>query len=212
MIADEQTHALPEEPKPWSALRISSAMTSRAAFAKDLLGHLNIVQGHYGKLFEGDPTGSAKLPDVNYGAGPEDPRLLDHLATLGFKKPVDGRRHRAAMDGGRLSRAAQRGDPKRVHRIHPRPDRRAGACRRPRRCGHRVRPFPRRVAARRPADFAVEPEPRPGGAGGADPRRRAPARRHAGAPAADHGRADRPALLRRDAGPEGIVGAARRRR
>ena len=61
---------------------------SRAAFASDLLGHLNIVQGHYGKLFEGDPTGTAKLPAVDYGAGPDDPRLLEHLATLGFKKPV----------------------------------------------------------------------------------------------------------------------------
>ena len=61
---------------------------SRAAFAKDLLGHLNIVQGHYGKLFEGDPTGTVQLPQVNYAAGPEDARLLDHLATLGFKKPV----------------------------------------------------------------------------------------------------------------------------
>ena len=60
----------------------------RAAFARDLLGHLNIVQGHYGKLFEGDPTGTAKLPAADYSAGPDDPRLLEHLATLGFKKPV----------------------------------------------------------------------------------------------------------------------------
>ena len=57
---------------------------SRAAFASDLLGHLNVVQGHYAKLFEGDPTGTAKLPDVDYSAGPEDPRLLEHLAALGF--------------------------------------------------------------------------------------------------------------------------------
>ena len=78
----------PKMPRPWSALRNFFGYESRAAFAKDLLGHLNIVQGHYGKLFEGDPTGTAKLPQVNYGAGPEDPRLLDHLATLGFKKPV----------------------------------------------------------------------------------------------------------------------------
>jgi glutamate-ammonia-ligase adenylyltransferase len=61
---------------------------SRASFAKDLLGHLNIVQGHYSKLFEGDPTGTAKLPDVDYSGGPDDPRLLAHLATLGFKKPI----------------------------------------------------------------------------------------------------------------------------
>jgi glutamate-ammonia-ligase adenylyltransferase len=62
---------------------------SRAAFAKDLLGHLNTVQEHYSKLFEGDePTGSATLPYVNYAAGPEDARLLAHLATLGFKNPI----------------------------------------------------------------------------------------------------------------------------
>ena len=61
---------------------------SREAFAKDLVGHLDIVQGHYSRLFEGDPTGTEKLPDVDYGAGPEDQRLLDHLLSLGFKKPV----------------------------------------------------------------------------------------------------------------------------
>src|SRR5437879_5935097 len=88
MIADEQTHALPEEPEAMERFAHFFGYESREAFAKDLLGHLNIVQGHYGKLFEGDPTGTAKLPEINYGAGPEDLRLLDHLATLGFKKPV----------------------------------------------------------------------------------------------------------------------------
>jgi len=61
---------------------------SRAAFASDLLGHLKVVQGHYGKLFEGDPTGNVKLPAMDYSAGADDPRLLEHLATLGFKKPI----------------------------------------------------------------------------------------------------------------------------
>ena len=42
-----------------------------------------------------------------------------------------------------------------------------------------------------------------------DPRRRAAARRHAGAAAANHGRADRSALLRRHAGPARTVGPAR---
>lgn len=88
MIADEQTHALPGEPEAVERFANFFGYESRAAFARDLLGHLNIVQGHYGKLFEGDPTGTVKLPDVNYGAGAEDQRLLDHLATLGFKKPV----------------------------------------------------------------------------------------------------------------------------
>ncbi len=89
MIADEQIHALPEEPEAVERFAHFFGHESREAFARDLLGHLNIVQGHYGKLFEGDePTGTAKLPKVNYGAGADDPRLLEYLISLGFKKPV----------------------------------------------------------------------------------------------------------------------------
>jgi [glutamine synthetase] adenylyltransferase / [glutamine synthetase]-adenylyl-L-tyrosine phosphorylase len=88
MIADEQTHALPEDAEAMERFAHFFGYEGRAAFARDLLGHLNTVQGHYSKLFEGDPTGTEKLPDVDYGAGPDDPRLLDHLATLGFKKPL----------------------------------------------------------------------------------------------------------------------------
>ena len=88
MVADEQTHTLPDDAEAVERFARFFGYDSRAAFAKDLLGHLNIVQGHYGKLFEGDPTGTAKLPEVDYGAGPDDPRLIEHLATLGFKKPV----------------------------------------------------------------------------------------------------------------------------
>ncbi|HEX5233373.1 MAG TPA: bifunctional [glutamine synthetase] adenylyltransferase/[glutamine synthetase]-adenylyl-L-tyrosine phosphorylase [Bradyrhizobium sp.] len=88
MIADEQTHTLPEDPEAVERFARFFGYESRAAFAKDLLGHLDVVQGHYGKLFEGDPTGTAKLPAVDYGAGPDDPRLLEYLAAIGFKKPL----------------------------------------------------------------------------------------------------------------------------
>jgi glutamate-ammonia-ligase adenylyltransferase len=88
MVADEQTHALPEDAEAVERFAHFFGYESRDAFAKDLIGHLNIVQGHYSRLFEGDPTGTEKLPNVDYGAGPEDQRLLDHLMSLGFKKPV----------------------------------------------------------------------------------------------------------------------------
>src|SRR6202790_4303466 len=88
MVADEQTHTLPDEVGAGERVAGFLGYDSRAAFAKDLLGHLNIVQAHYGKLFEGDPTGTVKLPGADYGAGPDDPRLLEHLARLGFKKPI----------------------------------------------------------------------------------------------------------------------------
>jgi len=88
MVADEQTQTLPDEVEDVQRFAHFLGYDSRAGFARDLLGHLNVVQAHYSKLFEGDPTGTAKLPAVNYSAGPEDPRLLQHLATLGFKKPI----------------------------------------------------------------------------------------------------------------------------
>src|SRR5881392_1692350 len=64
MIADEQTHALPDNAEAVERFAHFFGYESRAAFAKDLLGHLKIVQGHYSKLFEGDPTGTVKLPQV----------------------------------------------------------------------------------------------------------------------------------------------------
>src|ERR1043165_6560464 len=88
MMADEQTHALPDEPEAVEGFANFFGYENREAFAKDLLAHLNIVQGHYEKLFEGDPAGTAKLPAVDYGAGPSDKRLLDLLTSLGFKKPM----------------------------------------------------------------------------------------------------------------------------
>jgi len=88
MIADEQTHTLPEQREAVERFANFFGYESRDAFAKDLVGQLNIVQGHYSRLFEGDPTGTEKLPDIDYAAGPEDKRLLDHLLALGFEKPA----------------------------------------------------------------------------------------------------------------------------
>jgi [glutamine synthetase] adenylyltransferase / [glutamine synthetase]-adenylyl-L-tyrosine phosphorylase len=88
MVADEQTHTLPDDVEAVARFAAFFGYESRAAFAKDLLGHLNVVQAHYGKLFEGDPTGDVQLPAADYSAGPDDPRLLEHLAALGFKKPI----------------------------------------------------------------------------------------------------------------------------
>jgi glutamate-ammonia-ligase adenylyltransferase len=88
MVADEQTHALPEDPQAVEQFARFFGYENRMAFASDLLRHLTIVQGHYAKLFEGDPVGTAKLPEVDYAGGPDDTRLTEHLASLGFKKPV----------------------------------------------------------------------------------------------------------------------------
>jgi glutamate-ammonia-ligase adenylyltransferase len=88
MMADEQTHVLPEEREAVERFARFLGYESRDAFACDLLGHLHIVQRHYGKLFEGDPSGTVKLPPPDYNRGAEDPRVVEQLSSLGFKKPV----------------------------------------------------------------------------------------------------------------------------
>lgn len=88
MIADEQTHTLPEDLEAMERFARFLGYDSRASFAQELLSYLDCVQGHYSRLFEGDPAGTAKLPAADYGRGPDDPRLLAHFSKLGFKKPV----------------------------------------------------------------------------------------------------------------------------
>jgi glutamate-ammonia-ligase adenylyltransferase len=88
MMADEQTHSLPESGEAVERFARFLGYADRAAFAKVLLAHLDCVQGHYGRLFEGDPTGTVKLPALDYQKGPDDPRLLEHLGKLGFRKPA----------------------------------------------------------------------------------------------------------------------------
>ncbi len=105
MVADEQTHTLPDDIEAVDSFARFFGYDGRAAFAADLLAHLNRVQFHYGKLFEGDPAGTAKLPDVNYNGGPSDPRLIEYLVTLGFKKPIAVAAECPAMDRRRVSRA-----------------------------------------------------------------------------------------------------------
>ncbi|HWW50011.1 MAG TPA: bifunctional [glutamine synthetase] adenylyltransferase/[glutamine synthetase]-adenylyl-L-tyrosine phosphorylase [Xanthobacteraceae bacterium] len=87
MIADEQTHSLPSDVEAIERFSRFFGYGSREAFAADLMHHLHRVQQHYSRLFEGDPTGDMKLPSVAYDAGPDDPRLLEHLLSLGFKSP-----------------------------------------------------------------------------------------------------------------------------
>lgn len=87
MVADEQTQTLPGDAEAVERFARFFGYADRTSFAADLVAHLERVQGHYEKLFEGDPTGTAKLPDADYNAGPDDMALAAHLVSLGFKKP-----------------------------------------------------------------------------------------------------------------------------
>src|SRR4051794_14947599 len=72
MMADEQTHVLPADAEAMERFACFLGFDDRASFAAELLTHLDCVQGHYSRLFERDPGGSANLPAIDYAAGPDD--------------------------------------------------------------------------------------------------------------------------------------------
>jgi glutamate-ammonia-ligase adenylyltransferase len=87
MMADEQTHTLPEETEAVERFARFLGFADRDAFAEVLLGHLQRVQRHYSKLFE-DEGASEQAPAFDFQRGADDARLLEHVAALGFKQPA----------------------------------------------------------------------------------------------------------------------------
>lgn len=87
MVADEQTHSLPDTVEAVENFARFLGYQDRAAFARDLIAHLQCVQSHYGKLFEADDEDAHTQP-IYYEAGPDDLTTLAHFSKLGFRQPV----------------------------------------------------------------------------------------------------------------------------
>jgi len=79
MVADEQTHTLPEQAEDMARFARFLGFADRNAFADALLAQLARVQNHYGKLFEAEVQ-PPNLPVVDYGRGPDDVALVERLA------------------------------------------------------------------------------------------------------------------------------------
>jgi [glutamine synthetase] adenylyltransferase / [glutamine synthetase]-adenylyl-L-tyrosine phosphorylase len=60
----------------------------RDAFAAELEQHLRRVQTHYSQLFEGETARAPGLPAPDFTRGPNDPALVEQLASVGFKQPL----------------------------------------------------------------------------------------------------------------------------
>ena len=74
MVADEQTHTLPDDSEAVERFRTAfSAMTAAPRSRSDCSVISTSCRATTSKLFEGDPTGTAKLPAADYSAGPTIP-------------------------------------------------------------------------------------------------------------------------------------------
>ena len=87
MVADEQTHTLPDDPQALERLARFLGFPDTDAFGRRLLSQLKIVQGHYARLFE---NGSDDTQPVLVFPKDEDHReTLDRLAAKEFRNPLE---------------------------------------------------------------------------------------------------------------------------
>ncbi len=89
MVADEQTHTLPDEREAVEAFARFLGYADRQAFAAVLLEHLRKVQRHYAKLFEDAPAADASRRALAFPADKDSTETLDKLAAMGFRRPLE---------------------------------------------------------------------------------------------------------------------------
>lgn len=84
MIEDEQTHSMPKTVDGLSNVARFMGSAETQAFADTLRRHLQRVQSHYAKLFEGKPSLSEETGSLVFTGVDEDPETVATLRKLGF--------------------------------------------------------------------------------------------------------------------------------
>lgn len=103
MVADRQTHRLPEDPREIARIASFLGFDSAGAFGDALLGHLGRVERHYAGLFESAPalsrggeaeTAAAAAAAAANGEGnlvftgvEDDPETIATLRRMGYAEP-----------------------------------------------------------------------------------------------------------------------------
>ncbi|UFN47173.1 bifunctional [glutamine synthetase] adenylyltransferase/[glutamine synthetase]-adenylyl-L-tyrosine phosphorylase [Roseomonas sp. OT10] len=88
MVADRQTHRLPEDPDGLARIASFCGFDGVESFGAVLMGHFQRVARHYGKLFESAPDLSGEAGGNLVFTGTEDdPATLETLKGMGFTNP-----------------------------------------------------------------------------------------------------------------------------
>jgi glutamate-ammonia-ligase adenylyltransferase len=88
MVADDQTHTLPQEREDLEHFARFAGYKDRDALAATLLEHLRKVQRHYVRLFE-DTSGQAERPALSFPPKADDRETLNRLGAMGFRQPLE---------------------------------------------------------------------------------------------------------------------------
>jgi glutamate-ammonia-ligase adenylyltransferase len=87
MVADEQKHTLPDTKDGVENIARMMGFADYDAFAEALLKRLDIVQGHYARLFESAPELSSTGGNLVFTGDDDDPGTIETLSKMGFADP-----------------------------------------------------------------------------------------------------------------------------
>jgi len=89
MVADEQTHVLPEDDEGLERVARLLGFADGDRFAESLRAALQEVEHHYAALFETAPVLSSGVGNLVFTGDMDDPDTLKTLQGLGFERPSD---------------------------------------------------------------------------------------------------------------------------
>lgn len=89
MIADEQTHILPEDDDGFLSVAYMMGYPDPESFSQAMLDALQTVEGHYAVLFEQEQELGAGTGNLVFTGEDDDPETLTTLKCLGFERPSD---------------------------------------------------------------------------------------------------------------------------
>ena len=103
MVADEQSHTLPEDDEGLARIGRMMGFAGKDDFAAGLVARLTRVADHYADLFEEEGELASDLGNMVFTGDDDDPGTLETLAKLGYQRPGDVTRAVRAWHFGRYS-------------------------------------------------------------------------------------------------------------
>jgi glutamate-ammonia-ligase adenylyltransferase len=89
MVADEQTHSLPEDDEGLERIARMRGFKDADEFANAFRQSLQTVEKHYAALFESAPELSSGVGNLVFTGDVDDPDTMQTLSRLGFERPSD---------------------------------------------------------------------------------------------------------------------------
>ncbi|UIJ70617.1 bifunctional [glutamine synthetase] adenylyltransferase/[glutamine synthetase]-adenylyl-L-tyrosine phosphorylase [Aurantimonas sp. HBX-1] len=123
MVADEQTHTLPEDPDGLERIARLAGFPDREAFSTALLERLRRVDRHFTRLFnDGRNRDRGAVPEGGFErllSTDDDPDSLKRLAELGYARPADIARIVRSWNYGRYRATRSEAARERLAKVMP---------------------------------------------------------------------------------------------